>query len=115
MLILIGGEKGGTGKSCLTQNIAVLLQKVETNILIIDCDPQKTTSDWATLTPISGNSPLTVTRPCSIYLSASRREQNPVSLINLFKRFKSVIRQIFLNIKAHSLNYSSYFFAVNFR
>ena len=47
MLILIGGEKGGTGKSCLTQNIAVLLQKKETNILIIDCDPQKTTSDWA--------------------------------------------------------------------
>ena len=47
MLILIGGEKGGTGKSCLTQNIAVLLQKTESSILIIDCDPQKTTSDWA--------------------------------------------------------------------
>ena len=47
MLILIGGEKGGTGKSCLTQNIAVLLQRTESSILIIDCDPQKTTSDWA--------------------------------------------------------------------
>ena len=47
MLILIGGEKGGTGKSCLTQNMAVLLQKVEKSLLIVDCDPQKTTSDWA--------------------------------------------------------------------
>ena len=47
MLILIGGEKGGTGKSCLAQNIAALLQTIENNILIIDCDPQKTTSDWA--------------------------------------------------------------------
>ena len=46
MLILIGGEKGGTGKSCLTQNLAVLLQKVEPELLIIDCDPQKTTTDW---------------------------------------------------------------------
>lgn len=46
MLILIGGEKGGTGKSCLTQNIAVVLQKIDSNLLIIDCDPQKTTSDW---------------------------------------------------------------------
>ncbi|MGI4775430.1 MAG: AAA family ATPase [Janthinobacterium lividum] len=46
MLILIGGEKGGTGKSCLTQNIAVILQKIDSNLLIIDCDPQKTTSDW---------------------------------------------------------------------
>ena len=46
MLILVGGEKGGTGKSCITQNIAVLLQKTEKNILIVDCDPQKTTSDW---------------------------------------------------------------------
>ncbi len=46
MFILIGGEKGGTGKSCLSQNIAVLLQKIKGQILIIDCDPQKTTSDW---------------------------------------------------------------------
>ncbi|RYE05569.1 MAG: chromosome partitioning protein ParA [Rickettsiaceae bacterium] len=46
MLILIGGEKGGTGKSCLTQNLAVILQKIDANLLIIDCDPQKTTSDW---------------------------------------------------------------------
>ena len=28
MLILVGGEKGGTGKSCLTQNMAVILQRI---------------------------------------------------------------------------------------
>ena len=47
MLILVGGEKGGTGKSCISQNLSVLLQKQEKNILLVDCDPQKTTSDWA--------------------------------------------------------------------
>ena len=46
MLILVGGEKGGTGKSCLTQNLAVVLHKLEPSLLLIDCDPQKTTSDW---------------------------------------------------------------------
>ena len=27
MILLIGGEKGGSGKSCLAQNLAVYLQK----------------------------------------------------------------------------------------
>ena len=47
MLILIGGEKGGSGKSCIAQNISVLLRQIETELLLIDCDPQKTTSEWA--------------------------------------------------------------------
>lgn len=47
MIILVGGEKGGSGKSCLAQNIAVFL-KTEKNaeVLMVDCDPQRTTSDW---------------------------------------------------------------------
>jgi chromosome partitioning protein len=27
MIILVGGEKGGSGKSCLAQNLAVYLQQ----------------------------------------------------------------------------------------
>ncbi|WP_220719243.1 AAA family ATPase [Agarivorans litoreus] len=47
MLILVGGEKGGSGKSCLAQNIAVHLKtSLNANILMVDCDPQRTTSDW---------------------------------------------------------------------
>ena len=47
MIILVGGEKGGSGKSCLAQNIAVYL-RTERNatVLMVDCDPQRTTSDW---------------------------------------------------------------------
>lgn len=48
MIILIGGEKGGSGKSCLAQNLAVLLQKRERDVLLVDADPQGTTTDWAT-------------------------------------------------------------------
>lgn len=46
MIILVGGEKGGSGKSCLAQNLAVFLQKKKRDILLLDADPQATTTDW---------------------------------------------------------------------
>ncbi|WP_394176147.1 AAA family ATPase [Thalassotalea litorea] len=47
MIVLVGGEKGGSGKSCLAQNIGVYLAKEKNaSVLIADCDPQRTTSDW---------------------------------------------------------------------
>lgn len=60
MNILIGGEKGGTGKSCLSQNLAVYLQRKQRDVLLLDADPQGTTTVWASqrsdnpdVTPIS--------------------------------------------------------------
>jgi chromosome partitioning protein len=47
MMILVGGEKGGSGKSCLAQNLAVYFTRDKNAIvLMVDCDPQRTTSDW---------------------------------------------------------------------
>ena len=46
MILLIGGEKGGSGKSCLAQNLAVYLQKKKRDVLLLDADPQGTTTDW---------------------------------------------------------------------
>jgi chromosome partitioning protein len=47
MILLVGGEKGGSGKSCMAQNVAVhITQKFNANVLMVDCDPQRTTSDW---------------------------------------------------------------------
>ncbi|MBV7317129.1 AAA family ATPase [Shewanella sp. NIFS-20-20] len=47
MIILVGGEKGGSGKSCLAQNIAVFLSRdCQASVIMVDCDPQRTTSDW---------------------------------------------------------------------
>jgi chromosome partitioning protein len=43
----VGGEKGGSGKSCLAQNLAVYFARNKKAIvLMVDCDPQRTTSDW---------------------------------------------------------------------
>ena len=47
MIITVGGEKGGSGKSCLAQNIAVYIRReLSDSILMVDCDPQRTTSSW---------------------------------------------------------------------
>jgi len=47
MMILVGGEKGGSGKSCLAQNLAVYFARNKKAIvLMVDCDPQRTSSDW---------------------------------------------------------------------
>lgn len=50
MIILVGGEKGGSGKSCIAQNLAAFLavEKVAT-VLLVDCDTQGTTADWIKL------------------------------------------------------------------
>ena len=47
MILLVGGEKGGSGKSCLAQNLAVYLKIVAGHdVLLLDADPQGTTMDW---------------------------------------------------------------------
>lgn len=47
MIITIGGQKGGSGKSCLAQNLSVALANKKRRVLLIDADPQQTSSDWA--------------------------------------------------------------------
>ena len=47
MILLIGGEKGGTGKSTLAKNIAAYLQQQGKDIITIDSDPQGTLYRWA--------------------------------------------------------------------
>ena len=47
MIVLIGGEKGGTGKSTLAKNLAVYLQQQGKEVMTIDADPQGTLYRWA--------------------------------------------------------------------
>lgn len=47
MILVLGGEKGGSGKSCLAQNLAVWLHKRKHDVLLLDADPQGTSLDWA--------------------------------------------------------------------
>ena len=46
MIVLLGGEKGGTGKSTLATNLAVWLAKKGVDVILVDTDRQRTSSHW---------------------------------------------------------------------
>ncbi|OGR05988.1 MAG: chromosome partitioning protein [Deltaproteobacteria bacterium RIFOXYD12_FULL_50_9] len=48
-IILFGGEKGGTGKSTLATNIAVMRARAGHDVLLLDTDKQATSSKWASV------------------------------------------------------------------
>lgn len=47
MIILIGGEKGGTGKTTLATNLAAMRALSGKDVLLIDTDQQSSASYWA--------------------------------------------------------------------
>lgn len=49
MIILIGGEKGGTGKTTIAVNLAAMRTKKVSDLLLIDTDRQPTASYWCSV------------------------------------------------------------------
>jgi chromosome partitioning protein len=47
MIILFGGEKGGTGKSTLATNLCVWLSQKNSDFVLLDADRQNTSGNWA--------------------------------------------------------------------
>ena len=47
MIIVLGGIKGGCGKTTLATNLAVLRAFEGQKVLLVDADEQRSTSDWA--------------------------------------------------------------------
>jgi chromosome partitioning protein len=47
MIVLIGGEKGGTGKSTLATNLSAWLAVAGRDVLLLDADRQSTSANWA--------------------------------------------------------------------
>ena len=49
MIVLIGGEKGGTGKTTLATNLAQMRAARGHDVLLVDTDKQESASSWASL------------------------------------------------------------------
>lgn len=47
MLIVFGGQKGGTGKSTLATNLSAYLARMGDDVLLVDADPQSTATRWS--------------------------------------------------------------------
>lgn len=56
-VIALLNEKGGTGKSTLSQNIAACLHRQGKRVILVDADPQGTTRDWRSASPENANLP----------------------------------------------------------
>lgn len=46
MLVLIAGEKGGSGKSTVATNVAAGMALAGGDVLLLDADPQRTSASW---------------------------------------------------------------------
>lgn len=57
MILLIGGEKGGTGKTTLATNLAALRVLAGRDVLLVDTDIQGSASYWAAIRDETGIRP----------------------------------------------------------
>ncbi len=58
MILLLGGEKGGTGKSTVATNLAVWLAKQGKDVILLDTDRQRTSSHFVDRRNSAGNGEL---------------------------------------------------------
>jgi chromosome partitioning protein len=61
MILLVGGEKGGTGKTTIAVNLAAMRALAGHDVLLIDADRQGTASLWAALRDEAGQQPRVTT------------------------------------------------------
>jgi len=84
MIILVGGEKGGPGKTTIATNIAAMRTEEIEDVLLVDTDRQPTSSYWCSMREDKGVKP----RVASIqkYDKAVRTE-----ISELKKKFSDII------------------------
>ena len=57
MIIVIASEKGGTGKTTIATNLAVMKAQNASDVLLIDADPQNSARDFARVRDDEGHHP----------------------------------------------------------
>jgi chromosome partitioning protein len=85
MILLVGGEKGGVGKTTLATHLAVLRKRAGRSVVLLDTDAQGTASQWADFRKELGDE--VVQFPC---LSARGTKVN-VELKELVRHYQDVV------------------------
>jgi len=84
MIVLVGGEKGGTGKTTIATALAVLRMLAGHDVLLVDTDKQGSASAWAATRDEAGKEPRI---PCVSKFGKSLA----ADLRDLEKRYETVI------------------------
>ena len=84
MIVLLGGEKGGTGKSTMATNLAVAHLINGKDVILVDADKQASSADWAAL---RDENEITPRVPCIQKLGKKLH----VEIQDLEKRYGTVI------------------------
>ena len=84
MIVLIGGEKGGTGKTTLATNLAQMRAARGHDVLLVDTDKQESASSWASLRAEEGIDP-TITAVQKLGKNITR------DLLDLAKRYDDLV------------------------
>ena len=87
MIILVGNLKGGTGKSTIAFNLAVWSAYQQRRTLLVDADPQHTTSDFIALRREEGHQPM-------IYSLVAEERRLGEELGNSVNLFETIIVDI---------------------
>lgn len=57
-ILLLGGEKGGTGKSSIATNLGVYFARLGVDVMILDADPQGTAANFVARRNEAGHEPV---------------------------------------------------------
>lgn len=87
MIILVGNLKGGTGKSTIAFNLAVWSAYQQRRTLLVDADPQRTTTDLISLRRDEGHHPM-------IYSLAAEERRLKEELANIENIFENILVDI---------------------
>lgn len=83
MIILIGGEKGGTGKTTLSTNLSALMVSRNEDVLLIDTDKQGSASAWCAVRDDSSE----VSVPCIQKFGSALANE----IKNLSRKYQNII------------------------
>lgn len=84
MIILIGGEKGGTGKTTIATNLAQMRASRGSDILLIDTDHQESSSLWGSTREENGIQP-------RVNCIQKRGKSISSDILDLSKRYTDII------------------------
>lgn len=86
MIVLVGSEKGGTGKSTISSNLAVMRAMTGKDVLLVDGDPQQSNNLWAGSRNINAT-PNTAKVTCM----SKTGDQAGYDIVNMVDKFDDII------------------------